>query len=211
MRRLSRLCQGSTPSVRKGVRDDARAPDENPSPAGQAVIREVDERWHDLKKRPANGGSRQALDRETGQWLDWECGPRDQRPCKKLSTRVTQGKGQIYGPDAYQVDRAIIPERRLVMSQRETRGIERNHTPTGHGVAHLKRPSIVVSKSLEMVDLTMALFAKFHVNADDHLWLNALHTRHPQKHSAILVKRCPSSNKQFTARDKGLFGSSSVP
>lgn len=62
------------------------------------------------------------------------------------------------------------------MSTRETRGIERNHTPNPHGFARVKRKSIVVSKSLEMVDLTMALFAKFHVNGDDHLLLNALHT-----------------------------------
>jgi insertion element IS1 protein InsB len=62
------------------------------------------------------------------------------------------------------------------MSQRETRGIERNHTPNRHWFARFKRQSIVVSKSLEMVDLTMALFAKFHVNGDDRLLLNALDT-----------------------------------
>jgi insertion element IS1 protein InsB len=62
------------------------------------------------------------------------------------------------------------------MSQRETRGIERNHTPNRHWFARFKRQSIGVSKSLEMVDLTMALFAKFHVNGDDRLLLNALDT-----------------------------------
>ena len=83
---------------------------------------------------------------------------------------------QIYCTDEYQVYSAIIPERRLIMSKRETRGIERNHTPNRHWFARFKRKSIVVSKSLEMVDLTMALFAKFHVNGDDRLLLNALDT-----------------------------------
>ena len=33
-----------------------------------------------------------------------------------------------------------------------------------HWFARFKRKSLVVSKSLRMVDLTMALFARFHVN-----------------------------------------------
>ncbi|MBF0426297.1 MAG: IS1 family transposase, partial [Magnetococcales bacterium] len=32
--------------------------------------------------------------------------------------------------------------------------------------ARFRRRTIVVSKSLEMVDLTVALFARFHVNGD---------------------------------------------
>jgi insertion element IS1 protein InsB len=62
------------------------------------------------------------------------------------------------------------------MSKRGTGGIERNHTPNRHWFARFKRTSIVVSKSLEMVDLTMARFAKLHVNGDDHVWLDALYT-----------------------------------
>jgi insertion element IS1 protein InsB len=117
-----------------------------------------------------------ALDRDTGQLLDWECGHRDQRTFKKLYKRLRQWKVQIYCTDEYQVYRAIIPERRLVMSKRGTTGIERNHTPNRHWFARFKRKSIVVSKSLEMVDLTMALYARFHVNGNDHLLLNALYT-----------------------------------
>jgi insertion element IS1 protein InsB len=93
-----------------------------------------------------------------------------------LYKRLKQWNVQIYCTDEYQAYNAIIPEKRLIMSKRETRGIERNHTPNRHWFARFKRKSIVVSKSLEMVDLTMALFAKFHVNGDDHLLLNALYT-----------------------------------
>ena len=117
-----------------------------------------------------------ALDRDTGQLLDWECGHRDQRTFKKLYKRLKQWNVQVYCTDAYQVYSAIIPQRRLLMSKRETKAIERNHTPNRHWFARFKRKSIVVSKSLEMVDLTMALFAKFHVNGDDHLLLATLYT-----------------------------------
>jgi insertion element IS1 protein InsB len=46
--------------------------------------------------------------------------------------------------------------------------------PNRHWFARFKRKSIVVSKSLEMVDLTMALYAKFHVNGDDTTLLQSL-------------------------------------
>jgi transposase len=52
MRRISRLCQCSTPSVLNWVRAYARAHDEKPKAEGKAVTLEVDEMWHDLKKIP---------------------------------------------------------------------------------------------------------------------------------------------------------------
>lgn len=80
----------------------------------------------------------------------------------------------MYCTDEYHVYSAIIPAKRLAMSKRVTKGIERNHTPNRHWFARFKRKSIVVSRSIEMVDLTMALFAKFHVNGDDRVLLEAL-------------------------------------
>jgi hypothetical protein len=41
-----------------------------------------------------------------------------------------------------------------------------NNSNTRHWFARFRRKSKVVSKSLEMVELTMALFARFHVNGD---------------------------------------------
>jgi insertion element IS1 protein InsB len=57
-----------------------------------------------------------------------------------------------------------IPEERWVTGKSGTVGIERNKGRQRHGFARFKRKSIVVSKSLHMVDLTMALFVRFHVN-----------------------------------------------
>jgi insertion element IS1 protein InsB len=45
-----------------------------------------------------------------------------------------------------------------------TVGIERNNCRRRHRFTRFKRKSIVVPKSLHTVDLTMALFARFHVN-----------------------------------------------
>jgi transposase len=57
MRRVSRLCQCSTQSVLNWVRDYARQHYEKPSPEGRAVILEVDEMWHYLKKSLESSGS----------------------------------------------------------------------------------------------------------------------------------------------------------
>ena len=42
----------------------------------------------------------------------------------------------------------------------------RNNCLMRHWFGRFKRKSIIVSKSSEMVDLTIALFAKFRVNTD---------------------------------------------
>jgi insertion element IS1 protein InsB len=52
------------------------------------------------------------------------------------------------------------------MSKTRTDSIERNHCQQRHWFGRFKRRSIVVSRSKEMVDLTMALFARFRVNGD---------------------------------------------
>jgi IS1 family transposase len=49
------------------------------------------------------------------------------------------------------------------MGKRATKGIERNHTPNRHWFVRFKRKAIIVSKSREMVNSTLVLFAKLHV------------------------------------------------
>lgn len=50
------------------------------------------------------------------------------------------------------------------MGKDQTYRIEQNNGRQRHWFARFRRKSIVVSKSMEMIDLTMALFAAFHVN-----------------------------------------------
>jgi insertion element IS1 protein InsB len=59
-----------------------------------------------------------------------------------------------------------IAENDLLQGKGGTVVLERNNCRQRHWFARFKRKSIVVSKSLHMVDLTMALFARFHVNGN---------------------------------------------
>jgi insertion element IS1 protein InsB len=61
-----------------------------------------------------------------------------------------------------------------VQSKATTHSIERNHGRQRHWFGRFKRKSIIVSKSKEMVDLTMALFARFWVNGNQDELLSLL-------------------------------------
>jgi insertion element IS1 protein InsB len=68
--------------------------------------------------------------------------------------------------DHWPVYAAVIPPERLVMSKARTDGIERHHRHPRHWLGRFKRKSIMVSKAKDMVDLTMAPFARFRVNGN---------------------------------------------
>lgn len=58
----------------------------------------------------------------------------------------------------------MLPKGALIQSKAETVALERNNGRQRHWLARFRRKSLVVSKSKEMVDLTMGLFAAYHVN-----------------------------------------------
>jgi insertion element IS1 protein InsB len=78
--------------------------------------------------------------------------------------RLAHWEVTIYHTDKWGTYAAVLPAEKLVMSKTGTGRIERNHCRQRHWFGRFKRKSIIVSKSQEMVDLTMALFAKFWVN-----------------------------------------------
>jgi IS1 family transposase len=90
-----------------------------------------------------------------------------------MVNRLAQWDVQVYCTDKWGTYAAIIPQDKMVQSKATTHDIERNHCRQCHWFSHFKRRSIIVSNSIEMVDLTMALFAKFWVkgNQDERISL----------------------------------------
>ena len=130
------------------------------------LVLELDEMWHYLKKKNKLWIWK-TLCRDTGELIAWECGDRDKATLEKLIGRLENWKPvKCYYTDDYQVYSAVIPREKLVQTKAETHGIERNHCRMRHWFGRFKRKAIIVSKSLEMVDLTIALFARFRVNGD---------------------------------------------
>jgi len=164
MNRIAFLLQVSAQSVLNWIRAFAKAHDEKPEPAGKTIALELDEMWHYLKNKRQKLWIWKALDRNTGQRLDWKCGHRDKATLQKLVARLAQRDIKVYCTDKWATYASVIPQDELVQGKATTRNIERNHCRQRHWFGRFKRKSIIVSKSEEMVDLTMALFAKFWVN-----------------------------------------------
>jgi insertion element IS1 protein InsB len=66
--------------------------------------------------------------------------------------------------DGYNVYEQAFTLGKYYVGKDQTYRIEQNNGRQRHWFARFRRKSIVVSKSEEMIDLTMALFAAVHVN-----------------------------------------------
>ena len=168
MTRIAFLSRVSVPSVLNWIRAFAKDHYEKPQPTGTIIVIERDEMWHYLKKKRQKLWLWKALDPASGQLLDWECGGRDKKTLRKMVDRLSQCNIQGYCTDKLATDASVIPKDKLVQSKVRTHAIERNHCRQRHWFGRFKRRSILVSKSKEMVDLTIALFARFWVNGNQN-------------------------------------------
>ena len=104
-----------------------------------------------------------AYRRETGELIDWECGGRDKTTFRRLIERLLKWDVELFCTDNWVFYQEVIDEGKLFQSKTQTYFLEKNNGRQRHWYARFRRKSIVVSKTLEMVDLTMALFARFHI------------------------------------------------
>jgi insertion element IS1 protein InsB len=81
---------------------------------------------------------------------------------------------RFYHTDRWGTYTSVLPQDKLVQSKVGTHRIERNQCRQRHWFGRFKRKSIIVSKSQEMVDLTMALFAKFWLNGNQEELISLL-------------------------------------
>ena len=93
--------------------------------------------------------------------MDWECGGRDKAICERLIARLTRWRTRLYCTDDYAVYGVLLPIGQLYTGKEETHGIERDNARQRHWLARFRRRSIVVSKAQQMVDVSIALFARF--------------------------------------------------
>jgi IS1 family transposase len=70
----------------------------------------------------------------------------------------------VYYTDHWECYRDVIAGAKLVQSKTQTVAIERNNGRQRHWLGRFRRRTVIVSRSQEMVNLSLALFAAFHVN-----------------------------------------------
>jgi insertion element IS1 protein InsB len=105
-----------------------------------------------------------AYDRATGRLIDWECG--DERTFRRLFERLARWKVRLFCSDSYVVYPLVLAVGGHYQGTDQTVALERNNAQQRHWTAALRRRSIVVSKSLAMIERRVALFAHLHVNKD---------------------------------------------
>jgi insertion element IS1 protein InsB len=93
--------------------------------------------------------------------VDWECGGRDRATLKRLLDRLKRWRARLYCADGWEAYAELLPVGRLFVGKDETHGIERDHARQRHWLARFRRRSIVVSKSVRLIDASIALFAAF--------------------------------------------------
>jgi hypothetical protein len=101
MNRLAFLLRGSAQAVLPWMRTVATDYDEKPEPTERTIALQRDAMWHSLKTKRQTLWLWQALERDTGQLLDWAGGRRDKKTLKKMVDRLTQWDVQLYCPDQW--------------------------------------------------------------------------------------------------------------
>jgi transposase-like protein len=160
MNRTAKLLGVSTPTVQAWLEQFARAYAQKPEPEGPAVVIELDEMWHYLKKVPATlgleslGSCYRAIG-GLGMWRSW------QDHLRAPAWAIEALAHAALCADDYAVYDVLLPVGRYYAGKDETHGIERDNARQRHWLARFRRRSIVVSKAIRMVDVSIALFARF--------------------------------------------------
>ena len=102
-----------------------------------------------------------AWDRASARLVDWELGGRDKATCARLIERLRRWGARLYCADEWAAYAEPIPLGRLYAGKDQTHGIERDHARQRHRLARFRRRSSAVSRSVRMVDASIALFARF--------------------------------------------------
>ena len=135
-----------------------------PKPSSMFVTLELDEMWHFLGNKKKKLWIWKAYCRETKTLVAFEFGDRDFAALVGLVSKLKGYKVKIFFTDHFGPYQKLIPEHMLFQSKNETLAIERNNARQRHWLAAFRRRSIVVSKSLKVLESTLALFAFYHVN-----------------------------------------------
>ena len=109
MNRTAKLLGVSTPTIQAWLEPFAQAYAQKPEPEGRAVVIELDEMGHYLKKKSEPLWIWKAWDRASGQLVDWECGGRDKATCERLIKRLTRWRTRLYGADDSAVSDVLLP------------------------------------------------------------------------------------------------------
>ena len=95
--------------------------------------------------------------------IAWVLGGRDNATCQQLLDKVGL-KGKTFLADDWEGFHRLIPEDQLFTGKDLTFSIEQDNSNIRHFLARFRRRTKVVSKAVEMVDLSLRIDHHFHDN-----------------------------------------------
>jgi len=109
-----------------------------------------------------------AYDPITRRTIAWVLGGRDDATCQKLLDKIGL-KGKVFVTDDWDGYHRLIPEGQLFTGKDLTFPIEQDNSNIRNFLARFRRRTKVVSKVVEMVDLSLRIYHHFHDNLDRFL------------------------------------------
>jgi insertion element IS1 protein InsB len=97
--------------------------------------------------------------------IAWVLGRRDDATCQKLINKIGV-EGKTFVTDDWEGYHRLIPEDQLFTGKDLTVPIEQDNSDIRHFLARFRRRTKVVSKVVEMVDLSLRIYHHFHDNFD---------------------------------------------
>ena len=97
--------------------------------------------------------------------IAWVLGRRDDATCQKLLDKIGL-KGKTFVTDDWEGYHRLIPDDQLFTGKDLTVPIEQDNSNIRHFLARFRRRTKVVSKVVEMVDLSLRIYHHFHDNLD---------------------------------------------
>ncbi|WP_158706887.1 IS1 family transposase [Candidatus Phycorickettsia trachydisci] len=98
------------------------------------------------------------MDRDRRRTIGWVIGNRDVKTFRRLYDQVKHLKTCIFYTDDWSAFKQVLPPKRHVVGKEHTLTIERDNSNTRHHLGRMTRKTKVVSKSLEMVDITLKMW-----------------------------------------------------
>jgi len=115
------------------------------------------------KKKTAKLWVWRAYDPVARRTIAWVLGRRDDATCQKLLDKIGV-EGRTFLTDDWEGYHRLIPEDQLFTGKDLTVHIEQDNSNIRHFLARFRRRTKVVSKVIEMVDLSLRLYHHFHDN-----------------------------------------------
>ena len=100
-----------------------------------------------------------AVDRVVKRTIAWVLGSRSQKTFKRLYAKVKHLSNCKFYTDGWETFAKVLPKDRHIVGKKHTTAIESDNSNTRHHLGRFTRKTKVVSRSEEMVDISLSLWS----------------------------------------------------